>query len=81
MGGEALDQEALRIAYAEERWDEIDRLVSNDVTAAHAACGTVDHVRQRLVDYQAAGLDQVIVSGIADPAEIAAVLNAINAKS
>jgi len=81
MGGAALDQEALRIAYAEERWDEIDRLVSNDVTAAHAACGTADHVRQRLVDYQAAGLDQVIVSGIADPAEIAAVLNAINAKS
>ena len=81
MGGAPLDQEALRISYSEERWDEIDRLVSNDVTAAHAACGTADHVRHRLAEYQAAGLDQVIVSGIADPAEIAAVLNAINAAS
>lgn len=81
MGGAALDQEALRDAYAAENWAEVDRLVSDDVVARHAACGDAAHVRGRLAEYNRAGLDHVIVSGITDPAEITAVLSAITDRS
>jgi len=47
--------------------------------ARHAACGNAAHVRARLADYNKAGLDHIIVSGIADPARIAAALSAIRA--
>lgn len=81
MGGAALDQEALRAAYAGEKWPEVDRLISDDVMARHAACGEAAHVRARLAEYNAAGLDHVIVSGITDPVEITAALSAITARS
>lgn len=79
MGGAALDQQALRDAYAAENWETVDRLINDDVVARHAACGDAAHVRGRLAAYNRAGLDHVIVSGIADPAEIADVLSAITA--
>lgn len=79
MGGAALDQAALREAYAAENWDVVDRLVTDDVVVRHAACGDAAHVRERLVEYNRAGLDHVIVSGITDPAEITAGLAAITA--
>jgi 5,10-methylenetetrahydromethanopterin reductase len=79
MGGASLDQEALRDAYAAENWDDVDRFVTDDVVTRHAACGDAAHVRARLAEYNAAGLDHVIVSGITDPAEIAAVLSAVTA--
>lgn len=79
MGGASLDQQALRDAYALEDWDAVDRLVTDDVAMRHAACGDAAHVRARLAEYNAAGLDHVIVSGITDPAEIDSVLSAIKA--
>ncbi|CAN0517845.1 unnamed protein product, partial [Laminaria digitata] len=79
MGGASLDQAALREAYAAENWDAVDRFVSDDVVSRHAACGEAAHVRERLAEYNRAGLDHVIVSGITDPADIAAALSAITA--
>jgi len=79
MGGAVLDQQVLREAYAVEDWDDVDRLISDEVVARHAACGNAAHVRARLADYNKAGLDHIIVSGIADPARIAAALSAIRA--
>jgi len=79
MGGAALDQQVLREAYAAENWDDVDRLISDEVLAVHAACGDAAHVRARLADYNKAGLDHIIVSGIADPAGITAALSAIRA--
>jgi 5,10-methylenetetrahydromethanopterin reductase len=81
MGGAGLDQQALRKAYAAENWEAVDRLINDDVVARHAACGDAAHVLERLAEYNRAGLDHVIVSGIADPAEIGDVLSAITAAS
>tara|TARA_R110002126_G_scaffold7351_34_gene36187 strand:+ start:2870 stop:3844 length:975 start_codon:yes stop_codon:yes gene_type:complete len=77
MGGAVLDQEALRNAYAGEDWEAVDRLVTDDVAAAHAACGAADQVRARLGEYHAAGLDHVIVSGLTEPHEIEATLKSV----
>ena len=79
MGGAALDQAALRDAYAAEDWDAVDRLVTDDVAASHAACGSTAHVRTRLSEYHAAGLDHIILSGLTGPDEIAATLEAAKA--
>jgi len=78
LGGASLDQPALTAAYAAEDWSEVDRLVSDDVVRRHTACGTPQQVRDRLDEYRAIGLDEVVLGGIDDAASIAATLKAIN---
>ena len=77
MGGAILDQSSLREAYAAEDWARVDRLVDDDVVASHAACGDVGHVRARLEAYAGAGLDEIILNGIAEPEAILETLNAV----
>ena len=77
LGGAALDQVALRDAFAAEDWPTVDCLISDEVMAAHAACGDVETVRGRFDEYAAAGLDHLIVSGIADPEDIVRTLKAV----
>ena len=76
LGGASLDQNALAAAYAAENWAEVDRLVSDDVVRRHAACGAPAQVRERLAQYRAIGLDEVIIGGIDDAQSIAAALAA-----
>jgi 5,10-methylenetetrahydromethanopterin reductase len=78
LGGATLDQQALGAAYATENWNEVDRLVSDDVVRRHAACGTAEEVRAKLDEYRAIGLDEVVLGGLDDAASIAAVLTAVN---
>jgi len=75
--GVALDQDALRTAYAAEDWAAVERMIGPEVLAAHAACGTVAAVRARIAEYRDAGLDQVIVAGVTEAEEIARMLRAI----
>lgn len=77
MGGAALDQAALRDAYAVEDWRRVEALVTNDVAAIHSACGDAERARARLAEYHAAGLDQIILNGLEQPAEIESTLNAV----
>ncbi|MFO1079386.1 MAG: LLM class flavin-dependent oxidoreductase [Reyranellaceae bacterium] len=81
LSGANLDQAALAAAYAAERWDEVDRLVSDDVVRRHAACGTAAQVKARLDEYAAFGLDEVILGGLDDAAAIAAGLAAAHGKT
>jgi 5,10-methylenetetrahydromethanopterin reductase len=76
LGGASLDQAALAAAYATEDWAEVDRLVSDDVVRRHAACGTPAQVKERLAQYRAIGLDEVIIGGLDDAASISAALAA-----
>ena len=71
-----LDQAALWNAYAAEDWAEVDRLVGDDVVRRHAACGTPAQARAKLEEYQAVGLDEVIIGGVDDAPSIAAALAA-----
>ena len=72
--GAALDQDALRTAYAAEDWRAVDRLIAPDVVAGHAACGTEEAVCARLNAYRAAGLDHIVLAGLGAPEEIARTL-------
>jgi 5,10-methylenetetrahydromethanopterin reductase len=78
LGGASLDQQALATAYAAENWSEVDRLVNDDVVRRHTACGTPQQVRDKLDEYRAIGLDEVVLGGLDDAASIAATLKAIN---
>ena len=76
LGGTGLDQAALGAAYASENWAEVDRLVSDDVLRAHAACGTPVEVKARLAEYRAYGLDEVVIGGMDTAEAIASALKA-----
>ena len=78
LGGTGLDQKALWDAYAAENWAEVDRLVNDDVVRRHTACGTPTQVRDKLGEYRAIGLDELVLGGIDDAASIATTLRAIN---
>jgi 5,10-methylenetetrahydromethanopterin reductase len=78
LGGASLDQQALSAAYAAENWSEVDRLVSDDVVRRHTACGTPQQVRDKLEEYRAIGLDEMVLGGLDDAASIADTLEAIN---
>ena len=70
-----LDQAALSDAYAQEDWARVDALVSDAVVSRHAASGTPDDVRRALGAYRATGLDEIVLSGVAGAADLAALLN------
>jgi 5,10-methylenetetrahydromethanopterin reductase len=76
LSGTSLDQPALAAAYAAENWDEVDRLVTDDVVRRHAACGTPAQIKARLDEYGSTGLDEVIIGGIDEPEGIVAALAA-----
>ena len=80
MGGAVLDQAALRDAYAAEDWARVDRLIDDRVVASHAACGDADQMRARLDMYRGAGLDEIILNGIAEPDAILATLEAVGTR-
>jgi len=79
LGGASLDQQALAAAYAAEDWGEVDRLVNDDVVRRHTACGTPQQVRDKLAEYRAIGLDEVVLGGLDDAASIATTLKAATA--
>ncbi|CAN5142753.1 hypothetical protein BH10PSE6_BH10PSE6_34140 [soil metagenome] len=76
LGGASLDQAALAAAYASENWNEVDRLVSDDVVRRHAACGTPAEVKAKLEEYRSIGLDEVIIGGMEDASSIVTALKA-----
>ena len=75
LSGAPLDPAALAAAFAAEDWAEVDRLVSDDVVRPHAACGNAAQVRARLDEYRALGLDEVIIGGVDDAENVAAILD------
>jgi len=69
-----LDQAALADAYAREDWLGVEALVGDDLVRRHAASGTPADVRMALEAYEAAGLDEIVLSGLAGQANRAAIL-------
>jgi 5,10-methylenetetrahydromethanopterin reductase len=76
LGGAILDQQALAAAYAAENWSEVDKLVSDDVVRRHTACGTPRQVRDKLDEYRAIGVDEIVLGGLDDARSIAGALEA-----
>jgi 5,10-methylenetetrahydromethanopterin reductase len=76
QGGSALDQAALNEAVLAEDWARAEALITDDIVRRHAASGRPEHVRGRFAAYQAAGLDEIVVSGARDGAQITKIMQA-----
>lgn len=76
QAGNVLDQERLRAAVAAEDWAAATALISDRIVETHAASGTPAQVAARLATYHAAGLDEIVISGVADPEQLASIIQA-----
>ena len=74
LAGTRLDQQKLAEAFAKEQWDEVELLISDNVLAAHTASGTPNQARHALAAYQVAGLDEIIIYGVQDQAQLDSAL-------
>jgi 5,10-methylenetetrahydromethanopterin reductase len=74
LAGSKLDQTALRHAFANEDWERIDALLTDDVLRRHTASGTAGEVSAALAAYRNAGLDEIVSYGVSDSKQMAAVL-------
>jgi 5,10-methylenetetrahydromethanopterin reductase len=75
--GTALDQARLLALSTAGDWDGACALVNDDVVARHAVTGDAAALRAGVAAYHAAGLDEVALAGLNDPAAIATVLGAL----
>jgi 5,10-methylenetetrahydromethanopterin reductase len=69
LAGASLDQEAVGRAIDARDWKAAEALVSDDLVRRHTASGTPEEVRAQLAAYAAAGLDEIVLAGLYDPAE------------
>jgi 5,10-methylenetetrahydromethanopterin reductase len=76
LAGNVLEQERLRAAVAAEDWAAATVLVSDRIVETHGASGTPAQVAARLAAYHAAGLDEIVISGVADPEQLASIIQA-----
>lgn len=78
LAGTSLDQAALAAAYAREDWDAVNALVDDDVVMRHSASGTPDQVKAAFAAYADVGVDEIVASGVTDPAQLRGVFEMIS---
>ena len=76
QGGSILDQAALNEAVLAEDWARAEALITDDIVRRHAASGRPEQVRARFAAYQAAGLNELVVSGARDGTQITRIMQA-----
>ncbi len=77
MAGSSLDQIALAKAFGEEDWARVNELMDDDVVTRHAASGTPDQALAMLSEYRTAGLDEVVIYGMENRAQLESVLGMV----
>ena len=77
LAGTTLDQAALTAAFAREDWNEVDALVDDDVVANHTMSGTPAQVKAMMANYEAVGLDEIVLAGIGSGAMLRAIMAAL----
>jgi 5,10-methylenetetrahydromethanopterin reductase len=73
----SLDRSSLNEAVMAENWALAEAFVTNDIVRHHAASGRPEQVRKRLAAYQAAGLDEIVLSGMRDGTQLTEIMNAV----
>jgi 5,10-methylenetetrahydromethanopterin reductase len=76
LAGHRLDQERLRAAVAANDWNAAIALITDRIVETHAASGTPAQLAARLRAYSDAGLDEIVVSGVADPDHLKQIIAA-----
>jgi 5,10-methylenetetrahydromethanopterin reductase len=74
LAGNRLDQEGLRAAVAAENWTAAAALVGDRILETHAASGTPEEVAARLRAYRRAGLDEIVIAGVAEPDQLERII-------
>jgi 5,10-methylenetetrahydromethanopterin reductase len=74
IAGTQLDRTALAEAFAQENWERVDELITDDVVVRHCASGTADEARMRLEAYRGAGLDEIVAYCMGECSQIENVL-------
>ena len=77
ISGSHIDQAALFEAYRNEDWARVEAIITDDVIGRHAAVGTPADIAARYAAYRAIGLDEVIVGGIDETANVERVFKAV----
>lgn len=81
MAGSTLDQEALRQAVAEGRMDDANALMSDDTIRRHAVVGDPQGFVDGLEAFGRAGMDRVVLAGLASAEEINVAVAAVKTRS
>ena len=76
LAGTRLDQAALIRAFADDDWATIEQLVDDTVFDNHTASGTPEQVRRAFSAYEAAGLDEIVLAGVTNGADLSRLLRA-----
>ena len=74
LAGSVLDQDALNAAVLVEDWPRAEALIDDDIVRRHTASGSADEVKARFAAYHAAGLDELVISGVRDVDQITRML-------
>lgn len=74
LAGTRLDQAALNDAYASEDWKAVAALIDDAVLDNHTASGTPQAVRAAMRRYEAVGLDEIVLAGIPEAADLRLIL-------
>lgn len=74
LAGTRLDQAALADAFAHEDWQRVETLTSDDVVTRHCASGAPAEARAMLQAYRGAGLDEIVLYGMHERAQLEDVL-------
>jgi 5,10-methylenetetrahydromethanopterin reductase len=77
LAGTRLDQAALANAFEREDWDGVAAAITDEVLARHSASGTPAQARAAFAAYHAAGLDEIIVYGGQERAQVEQVVAAV----
>ena len=64
-----------RRCIAQERWDDVEASITDDLLAVHTASGTPIQTRDAFAAFQAAGLDEIIIYGVVDHAQLSAAFS------
>jgi 5,10-methylenetetrahydromethanopterin reductase len=74
FAGTKLDQAALASAFAQEDWDRVDALITDDVLRGHCVTGTPSEALKALSAYRMSGLDEFVIYGAQKREQVASVL-------
>jgi len=66
---------------AAEDWTAARALITDRIVETHAASGTPAQLAARLATYRAAGLDEIVVTGVADPDHLERIIASADLKA
>jgi 5,10-methylenetetrahydromethanopterin reductase len=75
LAGTRLDQAALAAAFAQEDWDRVEALITDDVLRNHCVTGTPAQAQDAFSAYRSAGLDEIVIYGEQEHEKVADLLS------